>query len=184
MHANRNIEPAFPQRHSGPELTFKLDLFVVMRGLVREYLGELLLWDAIEHSKLLLDEVDMFPTVELELVAMAFFGCRRHRFDTANHLVGCLPRSCVGGDPESGFRLRRVVIEEMPAQPFARSVGLLPSQIGERNCMVRQFKVLSLVEIAGRFAVADEKQPERRHTVPRASKVDTVIQIKPREVLD
>lgn len=36
--------------------------------------------------------------------------------------------------------------------------------------MVRQFKVLSFVEVAGGFAVPDEEQPERRHRGPRALK--------------
>lgn len=127
MHADRDIEPAFSHRHPGPELSLEFDLLVVVRGFVREHLGKLCFRNTIEQTELLLDEIDVFATIEIEFVAIALVGCRRHRLDTADYFVGRLPRSCIGRNPEPGFRLRRVVIEEVPAEPFARSVGLLPS---------------------------------------------------------
>lgn len=157
MNPDGDVEPALSQRHSCPEFPLEFDLFVVVRSLVREDIRQVFFRNAIEKAELLLHQVDVLPTIEVQLVTMTLIGFRCHRFNAADEFVGGLSRSCIWRDPESGFRVVRIVVQEVLAKPFPGSVRLLPSHLGERYRMVRQFQMLPLVDIAGRLPVTYEK---------------------------
>ncbi len=136
VNADGDVEPTLAQRHSRPELAFKLDLLVVVCGLVREHVGQLFFRDDVEQAELLLDQIDVLPAIKIKFVAMTGIGLRRHRLDAADDLIGGLSRSCIRRDPESSFGVGCIVVPEILAKPFARGVRLLPSHLGERYRMV------------------------------------------------
>ena len=95
---------------------------------------------------------------------MTVVECRCHRLDATNHLVGCLSRAGIRRHPEARLRVAGVVIKEISSEPFSGRIGLLPTEFGQRNCMVRQLKMLAFVDVAGGFAVPDEEQSQRGHS--------------------
>jgi hypothetical protein len=74
VNPHSHVEPTLSQRHSCPELSFKLNLLVVVCGLMREHIGQLFFRDAVEQAELLLDQVDVLPAIEVKLVAMTGIG--------------------------------------------------------------------------------------------------------------